>query len=297
MIYEISHRTSYRYESTVTQSQHLIHLAPRVVERQSVGRHVLLVEPTPSWRHEFTDYFGNPAAVLGIDDEHHELVLHARTTVEVAPRGEIELARGMAWEDVVRLHATQGNGHDLDAIQYALPSQATLSSPDIVEYARPSFEAGRTALAVAWDLTCRIFDEFTFDSEATDVSTPVSVVLKQRRGVCQDFAHLTLACLRAFRLPARYVSGYLLTRPPEGMPRLQGADASHAWVSVWSPESGWVDFDPTNRLMPSDEHIAFAYGREYGDISPISGVLLGGGRHAVEVAVDVVPLATGRDRS
>jgi transglutaminase-like putative cysteine protease len=296
MIYEISHRTSYRYQSTVTQSQHLIHLAPRAVSRQSVGRHVLLVEPTPSWRHDFTDYFGNPAAVLGIDDEHQELVLHARTTVEVTPRGEIELQRGMSWEDAARHHASQGNALDLEAIQYALPSPATPTSPDIVAFARPSFVPGRTVLSVAWDLTCRIFDEFTFDNEATDVSTPVSEVLKRRRGVCQDFAHLTLACLRAFRIPARYVSGYLLTRPPEGMPRLQGADASHAWVSVWSPESGWVDFDPTNRLMPSDEHIAFAYGREYGDISPISGVLLGGGRHAVEVAVDVVPLLVGRER-
>jgi transglutaminase-like putative cysteine protease len=296
MIYEISHRTSYRYQSTVTQSQHLIHLAPRAVARQTVGRHVLLVEPTPSWRHEFTDYFGNPSAVLGIDDEHHELVLHARTTIEVTPRGEVELLRGMAWEDAVRLHTAQGNGLDLEAIQYALPSPATPTSPDIVEYARPSFARGRSVLSAAWDLNSRIFDEFTFDSEATDVSTPVSQVLEERRGVCQDFAHLTLACLRAFRVPARYVSGYLLTRPPEGMPRLQGADASHAWVSVWSPESGWVDFDPTNRLMPSDEHIAFAYGREYGDISPISGVLLGGGQHAVEVAVDVVPLAVGRDR-
>lgn len=296
MNYEISHRTAYRYQSTVTQSQHLIHLAPRAAPRQAIGRHVLLVEPTPSWRHEFTDYFGNPAAVLGIDDEHHELVLHARTTVEVAPRGNVELRKGTAWEDAVRGQATLGNELDLEAIQYALPSPATPAGPDIVAYARPSFERGRTVLAVAWDLTCRVFDEFTFDSEATDVSTPVSQVLKQRRGVCQDFAHLTLACLRAFRVPARYVSGYLLTRPPEGMPRLQGADASHAWVSVRSPEFGWVDFDPTNRLMPSDEHIAFAYGREYGDISPISGVLLGGGRHAVEVAVDVVPLVAGRER-
>ena len=296
MNYEISHRTAYRYQSAVTQSQHLIHLAPRSVPRQVVGRHVLLVEPTPSWRREFTDYFGNPAAVLGIEDEHQELVLHARTNVEVTPRGEVELQRGLTWEDAVRLPASRGNALDLEAIQYALPSRATATSPDIVAYARPSFERGRTVLAVAWDLTCRIFDEFTFDSEATDVSTPVSEVLKVRRGVCQDFAHLALACLRAFRVPSRYVSGYLLTRPPEGMPRLQGADASHAWISVWSPECGWIDFDPTNRLMPSDEHIAFAYGREYGDISPISGVLLGGGRHEVEVAVDVLPIGIARER-
>lgn len=296
MLYEISHRTSYRYEYPVTQSQHLIHLAPRAVVRQTVGRHVLLVEPTPTWRHDFTDYFGNPAAVLGIDDEHKELVMHARTTVEVKPRGDIDLLAGMSWEATARQAATRGNALDLEAIQYALPSPATATSADVVDYAKLSFATGRPVLAVAWDLTCRIFDGFAFDSQATDVSTPVSEVLRKRRGVCQDFAHLALACLRAFRVPARYVSGYLLTHPPSGMPRLQGADASHAWISVWSPDIGWVDFDPTNRVLPSDEHIVFAYGREYGDISPISGVLLGGGSHAVDVAVDVVPASTSRGR-
>jgi len=292
MLYEVSHRTLYRYQSTVTQSQHLIHLAPRAIDRQTVQRHVLLIEPSPTWRHDFIDYFGNPATVLGIDAEHRDLVMHARSTISIEPRDEIDLLGGVGWEETVQHLTSLHNDIDLDVVQYALPSPATASGNDIIDYAWPSFEPGRPVLGVAWDLTCRIFDDFTFDSQATDVSTPVSQVLKQRRGVCQDFAHLTLACLRAFRVPARYVSGYLLTRPPEGMPRMQGADASHAWVSVWSPESGWVDFDPTNRLMPSDEHIAFAYGREYGDISPISGVLLGGGSHAVDVAVDVVPTAT-----
>lgn len=289
MIYEISHRTEYRYQSTVTQSQHLIHLAPRTVEGQRVQRHSLLIEPAPSWRHDFTDYFGNPASVLGIDDEHGELVMHARTTIEVMPRPPIDLTVGTRWEDVRIRLAAQRNEIDLDAAQYALPSPATRTAHDIIEFARPSFPPGRPVVAAAWDLTSRIFTDFTFDSQATDVSTPVSEVLRQRRGVCQDFAHLALACLRAFRVPSRYVSGYLLTRPPAGQPKLQGADASHAWLSIWTPEAGWLDFDPTNRLMPSGDHIAFAYGREYGDISPISGVLLGGGNHAVDVSVDVTP--------
>ena len=296
MLYEISHRTSYRYQSPVTQSQHLIHLAPRHVARQVVWRNVLLVEPTPSWRHDFTDYYGNPAAVLGIDDEHRELVMHARSTIEVTPRQKIEVNGGMSWENATAHVSGSGNAIDLEAIQYSLPSPVTGTSPDVVAYAKPSFATGRPVLAVAWDLTSRIFADFKFDSQATDVSTPVSDVIRKRRGVCQDFAHLALACLRAYRVPARYVSGYLLTRPPEGMPRLQGADASHAWVSVWSPEIGWIDFDPTNRVLPSDEHITYAYGREYGDISPISGVLLGGGEHTVEVAVDVVPVASPRER-
>jgi len=290
MIYEISHRTSYRYESTVTQSQHLIHLAPRASARQVVQRHMLLIEPTPTWRNDFTDYFGNPTSVLGIDNEHNELVMHARSTIEVTPRNEIDVGRGVAWDDPRCRVAAARNEVDLDVAQYSLPSPATPTSDEVLAYAAPSFVSGRPVLAVAWDLTQRIFGDFTFDSQATDVSTPVVDVLKKRRGVCQDFAHLELACLRAHRIPARYVSGYILTRPPPGMARLQGADASHAWISVWAPEAGWVDFDPTNRLMPSDEHITYAYGREYVDISPISGVLLGGGQHDVEVAVDVIPV-------
>lgn len=291
MIYEVSHRTSYRYESTVTQSQHLIHLAPRASARQIVQRHMLLIEPTPTWRNDFTDYFGNPTSVLGIDNEHNELVLHARSTIEVVPRDAIDVDHGIGWDEAGSRIAAANQEIDLDIAQYALPSPATPTSDEVLAYAAPSFAPRRPVLAVAWDLTRRVFEDFTFDSQATDVSTPVVEVLRKRRGVCQDFAHLALACLRAYRIPARYVSGYILTRPPPGMAKLQGADASHAWISVWAPETGWVDFDPTNRLIPSDEHITYAYGREYADISPISGVLLGGGQHDVEVAVDVVPVA------
>lgn len=291
MIYEVSHRTAYRYESTVTQSQHLIHLAPRASARQLVQRHMLLIEPTPTWRNDFTDYFGNPTSVLGIDNEHHELVMHARSTIEVTPRSDVDVEQGASWDEVRGRIATANHEIDLDVAQYALPSPATPTSDPLLAYAAPSFTPRRPLLSVAWDLTRRIFEDFTFDSQATDVSTPIVDILKNRRGVCQDFAHVALACLRAHRIPARYVSGYILTSPPPGMARLQGADASHAWISVWAPEMGWIDFDPTNRVIPSDEHIAYAYGREYADISPISGVLLGGGQHEVEVAVDVVPVS------
>lgn len=291
MIYTISHRTAYRYQSHVVQSQHLVHLAPRQLPRQSVLRHSIMIEPAPSWRRDFKDYFGNPVSLMGIEDEHRELVIHARSSVEIAPATPVDVERGASWEEVAGMLAAGSDGYDLDLIQYALPSPATLTTEAVMAYALPSFPAGRPALAGAWDLTRRIFEEFTFDSKATDVSTPVAHVLAQRRGVCQDFAHLALACLRAVRLPARYVSGYLLTHPPEGREKLQGADASHAWVSLWTPEVGWVDFDPTNRLIPDREHIAFAVGREYGDISPVSGVLIGGGSHEVEVAVDVTPIA------
>lgn len=292
MIYEISHRTAYRYDAPVTQSQHLLHLAPRGSDRQNVRHHSLLIDPAPTSRADFTDSFGNPVSILSINQEHSELVIHARSTIEVRPRSNIDLDKGTPWEKVLPLlnERPQRDRNDLAAIDFATPSPETRTSKEVVAYAQPSFPKGQPALAAAWSLTSRIFEDFKFDRTATDISTPVSKVLADRRGVCQDFAHLALACLRAMGVPARYVSGYLLTHPPPGKPKQQGADASHAWVSVWAPELGWVDFDPTNRLMPDEEHIAFAYGREYRDISPIGGVLIGGSSHSVSVAVDVRPL-------
>ena len=161
---------------------------------------------------------------------------------------------------------------------------------EALDYARPSFPPDRPVLEAANDLTQRMYADFIFDSTATDISTPVSHVLRNRRGVCQDFAHVAITCLRALGLPARYVSGYLLTLPPPGMEKLQGADASHAWISVWAPEVGWVDFDPTNGVIPTDSHITVAYGRDYDDVSPVSGVLLGGRDQRMTVAVDVTPV-------
>jgi transglutaminase-like putative cysteine protease len=287
MIYEISHRTAYKYDALVTQSRHVVHLAPRSVDRQAVRHHSLLVEPAPSTRSDLIDYFGNPYSILSIDEEHSELVMHARSTIEVRPRPVINRENGLPWDQVLpHLVEQHSNTDRLHAIDCVTPSGATPTTQEIIDYAQASFPQGRPTLMAVWDLTCRIFGDFKFDPTATDVSTPVSRVLANRRGVCQDFAHLALACLRAMRVPARYVSGYLLTRPPAGKPRMQGADASHAWVAVWTPEAGWVDFDPTNRVMPNEDHISFSFGREYHDISPISGVLLGGGKHAVNVAVD-----------
>jgi transglutaminase-like putative cysteine protease len=160
-------------------------------------------------------------------------------------------------------------------------------APELADFARASFHPRRPLLDAAIDLMHRIHDEFRFDPSATTITTPVSRVLEERHGVCQDFAHLQISCLRALGLPARYVSGYLLTYPAPGMEKLQGADASHAWISVWAPEAGWVDFDPTNGIIPADEHITVAYGRDYNDVSPISGLLLGGNRQKMTIAVDV----------
>ena len=291
MIFNISHRTSYRYGTPVTQSQHVVHLAPRVLERQAVSRHSLLIEPAPSARFDRTDYFGNPTSILIIDDEHRELVVLSRSTVAVEQPPAVQVSGSMAWEQVAGAALLKGGERDLPVLQYVNPSRHTPLSQDILAFAAPSFPAGRPVLAGALDLTKRIHAGFTFDPAATDISTPISQVLKARRGVCQDFAHLSLACLRALGLPARYVSGYLLTRPPPGKIKLQGTDASHAWFSVWTPDHGWVDFDPTNGLMPQDEHIVVAYGRDYDDVSPISGVLLGGSDQSLSIAVDVVEAA------
>lgn len=287
MIYDISHKTLYQYSAPVSQSHHVMHMSPRPIQRQTIRRHSLLIEPAPKSRIDSVDYFGNPATLLCIEDEHTEFVIHARSTIEVTAQASIDLAATMSLHRVFDDLINARPPLDLAVLQFAIPSRHTMPTMEIVNYAAPSLQPGRPVLDAAWHLTRRLFEDFTFDNTATDVSTPISTVLKQRRGVCQDFSHLALACLRSARIPARYVSGYLLTRPPAGQPKLKGADASHAWISVWAPETGWVDFDPTNGSMPQTEHISIAYGRDYDDVSPISGVLLGGGKHEVSVAVDV----------
>lgn len=288
MKYEVSHRTTYSYRLPVTQSQHLIHLAPRSSARQRVVHHSLLIDPAPIVKSEIHDYFGNTAILLRIDDQHSEFVVHARSTVELSPPHLPELEATPPWEEVTASLAKRPI--DLEAVQYVCKSRQAPTSYEFRDFAAVSFTPGRPVLSGAMDLTQRMFREFKFDPTATDISTPVAQVLRNKRGVCQDFAHLAISSLRSLGLPARYVSGYLLTRPPPGQPKLQGADASHAWFSLWSPDTGWVDFDPTNGVMPSLEHITVAYGRDYDDISPISGVLLGGGDQVMTVAVDVEPL-------
>ncbi len=291
MIFDVNHKTLYRYSQPVVQSQHLTHMAPRALPRQSVRHHSLIVEPAPALRLDTLDAFGNGVVTLEIEVPHRELILHARSTIETYPPAEIDMGGGLPWD---RLDEVLGPGgraaSDLDTIQYRCESRFTTANQDIADYARLSLPPGRSVLAAAMDLTTRIFRDFTFDGSATDISTPITQVLRQRRGVCQDFAHLALACLRTRRIPARYVSGYILTHPAPGQIKLNGADASHAWISVWSPDFGWVDFDPTNGVAAHEEHITVAFGRDYNDVAPISGVLLGGGEHSVSVSVDVAPV-------
>lgn len=291
MIFEISHRTAYRYSAPVSQSHHLLHLAPRRHGHQTVARHSLLIDPAPASKIEFFDDFGNPASIITMEQDHTELVIHSRSEVEVEDPGAPGTP-GASWNDVAAQLRANWGPEVFEAVQYVCPSRFVRPSWEIYKFARPSFPDGRPIIEAALDLTARINRDFTYQTGATDVATSAEEVLKIRRGVCQDFAHLEIACLRTLGLAARYVSGYLLTHPPEGTQKLQGSDASHAWLSIWAPETGWVDLDPTNNVIPSRDHITLAFGRDFQDVSPVSGVLLGGGDHEVEVAVDVTPAAS-----
>lgn len=287
--YKIKHRTTYSYGAVVHQSYHVLRLQPRVVAHQEVREHRIHTQPAAQRWTEHVDFFGNPFRVLRVETDHSVLTVTSESDIVVTSQASPALEQSCDWRLLANDRAVLGN--DRVAVeQYKAASRHARRIEAAAEFARPSFPEGRPVLAGAHDLMRRIFEEFSFDATATDVSTPIETVLKTRRGVCQDFAHLQIAAMRSLGLPARYVSGYILTHPPEGQERLQGADASHAWVAVWAPETGWVDFDPTNNMIPHGEHITIAYGRDYDDVSPISGVLLGGGAHSVDVAVDVVPV-------
>lgn len=287
MIYVIRHRTTYEYSQDVSISHHLLHLQPRDSGSQTCRRSALIVEPAPAIAKTGRDYFGNHATYLTVEEPHRKLAIFATGTVEVAPPAAPDPAATPAWDGIHGSLARATDPEALDAFQFAFDSPYTMSGNGACDYAAPSFAPGRPVLEGAIDLTGRIYRDFAYEGGVTDIWTPVDRVLKDRRGVCQDFAHLQIACLRSLGLPARYVSGYLLTHPPEGQEKLVGSDASHAWVSVWCPGHGWVDLDPTNNLLPRDEHITIAWGRDYGDVSPIKGMVVGGGGHKMEVSVDV----------
>ena len=287
----VTHETRYRYSSPVVLSQQLLHLTPRALPWQSCHAHQLAVEPTASEMTEREDYYGNRTASLVIAVPHGELVVRAASSVSVEPRARGVLAAPKtSWEAVrARLSA-------LDAPPLAEPAEFLFDSShversrELADYAVKSFTARRTMLESATDLARRIHRDFRFDRTATSVSTPLKQVLKQRSGVCQDFAHLMIGCLRSIGLAARYVSGYILTSPPPGRPRLVGADASHAWASIYCGErAGWVDIDPTNNCIVDDAHVTLAWGRDFADVTPMRGVILGGGTQTLSVRVTVSP--------
>jgi transglutaminase-like putative cysteine protease len=289
-LFDITHTTTYDYRSPVTVAHHLLRLTPRRLRRQLRLAHELELDPAPAARHGHTDYFGNETAFVIFEGAHRQLRITARSRVAVGAAFIPDAAETPAWESVRNLCRTDLSAHVLEAGEFAFGSPLVPLDAPFTDYARESFLAGRGILDAVLDLTGRIHRDFTFDPTATTVATPLARMLEQRRGVCQDFAHLQIACLRSLGLPARYVSGYLETAPPPGQPKLLGVDASHAWVSFFCPGLGWIDVDPTNNLLPSIQHITLGWGRDYGDVSPIRGVLVGGEEHTLNVAVDVVAL-------
>ena len=266
--YNITHRTTYTYFEPVSVCHNVLRLAPRNTLTQ-VCRHVAVkISPEPDTMREYEDFFGNKVIYFSIEKE------HARLTVDV--RSEVDIVGGL-----------DGILDSGEIRQFIFETPMTAWDEEIYRYARVSFQPGRPVLEAAGDLMRRIYTDFEFTPGFTTISTPVAVVMGERKGVCQDFAHLAIACIRSVGLPARYVSGYIETVSPEGVEKLIGADASHAWFSVYDPAMGWLDFDPTNNMIPGDQHITIGWGRDYADIAPMKGIILSSGSHGLRVSVDV----------
>lgn len=287
MNYHITHRTLYDYAAPVSVSHHVARLEPLATASQLRESFSLQIFPEPALRKTRTDYFGNQLCFFAIQEIHSKLEIITSSRVTVQPKRPAQNDSTAAWESVAEMFRDPVLPEVVEPYQFVFDSPQVRASLELAGYARESFASGTPLVAGARDLMRRMFQDFKFDPRATTVATPLEEVWEKRRGVCQDFAHLGIACLRSLGLPARYVSGYLRTRPPEGKPRLAGVDASHAWFSIFSPGTGWVDFDPTNNVQPAEEHITVAYGRDYGDVSPVAGILTGGGKHDVKVFVDV----------
>jgi transglutaminase-like putative cysteine protease len=290
VIYRVRHVTTYEYEEPVSVSHHVLRLTPRDLPRQIRKESRILIVPAPSRSTTVTDYFGNVQTFFTLQEPHDRLIVDAGSELDERPPDLPDFSRSPRWETVPEALAGDTSLETLDAYQYVFDSPRVAASPELAAYAGASFPCGRPLLEAVRELTRTIYQDFRFDSKATQVTTPVETFFEKRRGVCQDFAHLQIACLRSLGLPARYVSGYLRTMPPPGRPRLEGADASHAWCATWCPGAGWVDFDPTNDCVPTDSHITLAWGRDYSDVSPIHGVILGGADHTLHVGVDVTPI-------
>ena len=294
MMYRVKHVTAYRYGEPVLLAHHMAHLTPRQTPHQTCLRAQLRVTPNPSEIDESgVDYYGNPTAFFGLREPHGTLMVQVNSKVEVRPRELPTAEQGTPWQGIPDPLAGLTGEIRVEVADFCFDSPFISFSAEVRAYAEPSFVRGRPLIGCLRDLNSRIRHEFAYDPAATTLATPLLEVLAKKRGVCQDFAHLFIACARAMGLPARYVSGYLLTRPPPGKPKLRGSDASHAWVSVFIPEFGWVDFDPTNDCLPNEEHVVLGWGRDFDDVSPLRGVVLGGGEHRLKVGVDVEPVGAG----
>lgn len=292
MIYKILHRTAYKYKYPVSVGNHVACLTPRSLLHHRLNWNELNISPAPATRTERLDYLGNRLCFFTIQEPHKQLVVEAHSEVEINGSRAAWPEHSLPWEDAVELLPEDRSAEGLEAYQFRFESPRIRANAEFAAYALQSFTPLRPLTEALLDFTARIHHDFRFDSKVTNVRTPTEEVFRKRRGVCQDFAHLEIACLRSIHLAARYVSGYLRTYPPPGQDRLIGADASHAWVSVYCPGVGWLDVDPTNNLVPSLGHVTLAWGRDYGDVSPLRGLILGGGAHILKVGVDMEPIVS-----
>lgn len=289
MRFQITHTTEYSYSIPVGRCYNLAHMVPRDTQRQTCTRHQLRVSPNPAHTHKHQDYFGNQAFYFAIQKSHTNLSITAESEVEMREQSWTPgLALGLTCGEVRGRLRASTDAECLLAREYQLDSPMIRAFDALRDYAAPSLTAERSFLEAVQDLNDRIHRDFTYDPGFTTVATPLHEVLEHKRGVCQDFAHFAIGCLRASGYAARYVSGYLETLPPPGKEKLIGADATHAWFAVYSPEEGWFEFDPTNNKIATEQHIVTAWGRDYSDVTPLRGVIFGGGdKHELSVAVTV----------
>lgn len=292
MRFRVRHITHYKYAQRVTRCYNLANVVPRDTGRQRCLTNRVTVEPTPATTHKRSDYFGNQAYHFEIQKPHTELIITADSDIEMSDSDRelnLDLA-GSYGEALEYLHHTISK-ETIEAREFLLNSPMIECSEELAEYARPSFHVDRSLKTCVSDLTYRIFTDFSYDPHFTTIATPLADVLEHRRGVCQDFAHLQIGCLRSMGIPAKYVSGYIETLPKPGEEKLVGADATHAWIAYYCPEEGWVEFDPTNNTSANNQHIVAAFGRDYFDVTPVKGVIFGGGESPIlEVSVDVARL-------
>ncbi|MGE3406104.1 MAG: transglutaminase N-terminal domain-containing protein [Pirellulales bacterium] len=289
MKYRVTHITRYAGDQPVSICHNEAWLQPRNLPRQQCGPYELTISPAPSYQTSRQDYFGNHVAMFSFYQGYEGLVVTSKSEVTVTPRvGTLPFVP--AWEMVRDRLSAHADPQSMSAYEFVFESPRIRQTGEVAAYARESFAPGRPLLEAVGDLTARIHRDFEYKPFSSTVTTAVDEVFRNRKGVCQDFAHLQIAALRGMGLAARYVSGYLRTYPAAGKPRMVGADASHAWLSVYAGDAGWIDVDPTNNIFPSHEHITVAFGRDYGDVCPLKGVYIGGGRHALTVNVEVTPL-------
>lgn len=286
--FKVIHKTKYSYDDTVAYCHNMAHMYPLTTTHQDCYRTHVTVNPKPVVSSFRRDYFGNQVFLFSVEDPHRFLEVVVESTVRTHQSFDFDLTKSTPWESIYQMIHESSLDADLQAIEFIQPSPFVSAKQTYSDFAKLIFTDNKPVFVGALELTKYIFENFSYDPKATTINTPLEQVLLEKKGVCQDFSHLMIAALRSLKIPCRYVSGYLETFPPPGIQKLQGSDATHAWVSVYCPTLGWFDFDPTNGKLITEEYIITAIGRDYSDVSPLKGILFGGGKHKLKVEVDVI---------